>query len=134
MSDLEVVMVEFQKQLVLFIDELIGQFSNLPELVIFRIFIKNQIPIQDMIEIFHYNINKDDKILKKMVKERNEGFFLDNDPFDFSKGDTKNTINHFKTIWRSPNIDSEDKSLIWNWVDSFIYLSDKYNKCLMAQS
>jgi len=62
-----------------------------------------------------------------MAKERNEVFFLEHNIFD-SLG--KDKILHFKKLWRSERLDYEDKQVIWNWVDAFIYLGDKYAKAV----
>ena len=35
---------------------------------------------------------------------------------------------HFKKLWRSGKLDDDDKKIIWKWIDSFVYLSDKYIK------
>jgi hypothetical protein len=62
-----------------------------------------------------------------MVKERNERFFLDHDIFD-TFGKSKS--NYMKKLWSSGNLDNDDKSVIWKWIDLFIILSDKYAKSL----
>ena len=119
------ILIEFKNTLISFFDELIDQFPNEGDLIIVRIFLKDQIPIKDIMDIFLLKLNKDDQQLKKMVKERNETFFLDHNIFD-AFGRSK--INHFKKIWRSGNLDVEDKLVIWKWVDLFIHISDKYVK------
>uniref|UniRef100_A0A6C0D0Q4 Uncharacterized protein n=1 Tax=viral metagenome TaxID=1070528 RepID=A0A6C0D0Q4_9ZZZZ len=119
------ILIEFKTSLINFFDELIDQFPNEGDLIVIRIFLKDQIPIKDIMDIFLLKINKDDQHLKKMVKERNESFFLDHNIFD-SLG--RDRINHFKKIWRSGNLDQEDKLVIWKWVDLFIHISDKYVK------
>lgn len=127
MSEIEI-LTEFKTQLIAFFDELIGQFPQEGDLVVVRLFLANQIPIQDVMNVFNYKINKNDQELRKMVKERNEIFFLEHSLFD-NLG--KEKINHFKKLWRSGLLDNEDKLVIWNWVDAFIYLGDKYTKVIM---
>jgi hypothetical protein len=90
-----------------------------------RIFLKDQIPIEDVMNIFSNAINKDNAKLKKMIKDRNEIFFLENNIFDSI---SKTKVVHFKKLWRSGSLDEEDKKVVWRWVDSFVYLSEKYNK------
>jgi dTDP-D-glucose 4,6-dehydratase len=46
-----VVLSEFKNNMITFFDELIDQFPDLGELVIMRIFLKDQICIKDVIEI-----------------------------------------------------------------------------------
>jgi len=124
MSEIQV-LVEFKNSLISFFDELIEQFPEEGDLVMIRIFLKDQILIEDVINIFNHNINKNEQKLKKLIKERDEGSFLENNIFD-SLNQSK--INHFKKLWRSVRLDKEDKDVIWRWVDSFIYLGDKYMK------
>ena len=124
MSEIQV-LVEFKNSLISFFDELIEQFPEEGDLVMIRIFLKDQILIEDVINIFNHNINKNEQKLKKLIKDRDEGSFLENNMFD-SLNQSK--INHFKKLWRSGRLDKEDKDVIWRWVDSFIYLGDRYMK------
>ena len=124
MSKLQV-LIEFKTGLISFFDELIDQFPNEGDLVIFRIFLKDQILIEDVMNIFNNAINKDNGSLKKMIKDRNETFFLENNIFDSI---SKIKITHFKKLWRSGSLDEEDKKVVWRWIDSFVYLGDKYLK------
>ena len=119
------VLTEFKTGLISFFDELIDQFPQEGDLVMFRIFLKDQILIEDVMIIFNNAMNKDNGYLKKMCKERNETFFLENNIFDSI---SKLKITHFKKLWRSGSLDEEDKKVVWRWIDSFIYLGDKYLK------
>jgi hypothetical protein len=76
---------------------------------------------------FNHKINTNDQELRKMIKNRNEAFFLENNIFD-NLG--KDKINNIKKIWRSDRLDKEDKEVIWNWIDAFMYLGDKYAKAI----
>jgi hypothetical protein len=127
MSEFEV-LTEFKKQLILFFDELITQFPLEGDLVVIRLFFSNQIPIQNVVNTFNHKINTNDQELKKMVKERNESFFLEHNIFD-NLG--KEKVIHFKKLWRSERLDNEDKEVIWRWIDTFIYLGDKHSKLVM---
>lgn len=126
MNDIQQVLHEFKNNLIAFVDELIDQFPREPHLIMFRIYLKDQSDIKDIMEIFTHNINKNDQIVKKMLKERNDGYFLDNN-YMFESFD-KTKVAYFKKIWRSPDLDKEDKNIIWKWIDSFIFFSDKYIK------
>lgn len=124
MSEIQV-LIEFKNGLISFFDELIDQFPYEGDLIMIRIFLKDQIPIEDVINIFNNAINKENGKLKEMIKKRNENFFLENNIFDaFSK----NKVMHFKKLWRSGSLDEDDKKVIWKWIDSFVYLGDKYIK------
>lgn len=126
MSETEI-LSEFRTQLLTFFEELIAQFPKESDLVVIRLFIENQMPIKEIMRIFIHNINANDQKLRKMIKERNEIFFLEHNMFD-NLG--KDKVFHFKKLWRSGALDDEDKNVIWNWVDAFVYLSDKYVKSI----
>lgn len=119
------ILIQFKNSLVSFLDELIELFPQEPELIILRIFTKDQIPIEDIMNKFIYAINKNDKEYKKYISDRNEIFFLESDVFEtISKIKSLN----FKKLWRSENLDNDDKETVWRWIDSFVVLSDRYSK------
>jgi hypothetical protein len=126
MSEIEV-LKEFKTQIISFLDELVSQFPEEGDLVLLRLFITNQIPIKDAMDGFNHKINTNNQELRKMVKDRKETFFLDHNAFDFIG---KEKVTHFKKVWRSGRLDDEDKRVIWNWIDAFIYLGDKYTKAI----
>ena len=126
MSEIEV-LSEFKTELLAFFDELIGQFPREGDLVVARLFLANQIQTKDAMEIFIHKMNTNEQELKKMVKTRNELLFLEHSLFD-NLG--KDKVTHFKKLWRSGQLDDEDKQVIWNWIDAFVYLSDKYIKAV----
>ena len=119
------ILQEFKNNLITFFDELIDQFPTEADLVIIRIFLKDQIPIDEVINIFINTINKDGQRFKKMIKDRNENFFLESNIFDSI---SKTKVVHFKKLWRSNSLDDDDKKIIWKWIDSFVYLGEKYIK------
>lgn len=115
------VLTQFKKTLISFLDELISQFPNEPDFVIVRIIVKDQIDINDVMKIMKVKLES----CKDMITKRDEEFFLQNDSL-FSDLLSKDKTNHFKRIWRSESLDDDDKTVIWQWVDSFVILSDKY--------
>lgn len=119
------ILIQFKNSLISFVDELIEQFPQEPDLIILRIFLKDQIPIEDVMNKFIYTINKNDQELKKYIADRNEFVFLESDVFD---GIAKSKSINFKKLWRSGNLDKEEKETVWKWIDSFVKLSDLYNK------
>jgi hypothetical protein len=66
-----------------------------------------------------------------MISNRNEDFFLSHcsllDSMNYSDAN-KNRLNYFKTLWASEKIDDDDKKAIWEWFDTFVFLSEKYLK------
>jgi hypothetical protein len=129
MSEIQI-MSQFKNALISFLDELIGQFQSEGDLVIFRIFLKDRVPIVDVLNYFVLKILP----LKNMVKDRDEDFFLNKCELFESLGggddsvDNKGKVNRFKMLWRSPSLDDDDKRVVWEWFDTFIFLSEKYQK------
>lgn len=120
------VLKEFKTQLIIFFDELIDNFPDEGDLVIARLFISTQIPIKDLMDHFNHKINTNDQELRRMVKARRDDFFLYNTLFS----SVESNLSHFKKIWRSGRLDDEEKDIIWKWIDTFIFLGDKYTNSL----
>jgi hypothetical protein len=118
------VLTEFKNELISFFDELISQFPFEGELIKIRIFFQDQIPIKDVVDYFVYKILP----FRQQIKNRNEGFFVEHPSF-FENLD-KQKIHHFKRLWLSGQLDEENKLVIWKWIDTFIFLADKYQKFL----
>ena len=114
---------EFKNNIVIFLDELIDQFPQETNLIIARLFIKDRIPIEDVINNFIQNVLP----LKEIISIRDEKFFLETNVSIF-QGLDKSSVNHFKTLWKSNTLDSDDKDVIWQWIDTFIILSEKYQR------
>ena len=127
MSEIHV-LKEFKNNLISFLDELIDHKIPFGELVMIRIFLKDQISIKDVVESVSYQINKNEQQIRKIIKDRNEEFFLEENNFFDGLSKQKDKVLKFQTIWRSNRLDKEDKETIWKWIDSFVYLVDKYNK------
>ena len=77
MSDVKILSL-FEKTLVEFFDELVEQFPHEGDLVMIRIFLQTQIPIVKVMNVFNTQLNTNDCELKKMIVDRNEKFFLEN--------------------------------------------------------
>lgn len=123
MSNKIALLTEFKKQITIFFDELIAQFPKEGDLIIIRLFLTNNIEIEEVMNIFVNNLNNNDNQFKKMIKERNEKFFLDHDIFDAI---SKQKSGHFKKLWKSGQLDADDKIVMWQWLDTFVYLAVKY--------
>ena len=125
MSSLQI-LSEFKTQITTFFDELIAQFPQEGDLVVMRLFIATQLPIEDTLNKIIYEITINNGEKRQAVKERNEAFFFNCETT--SETAEKYKLSHFKKLWRSGQLDEEDKRVIWQWVDTFIYLADKYVK------
>ena len=125
MSTLQI-LTEFKVQITTFFDELIAQFPQEGDLVVMRLFISTQMPIEDTLNKFIYEIATNNGEKRQAIKDRNEGLFLKCETT--SETAEKYKLNHFKRLWRSGQLDDEDKRVIWQWIDTFIYFADKYTK------
>jgi hypothetical protein len=126
MSDI-VILKQFKNALISFLDELINQFPCEGDLVIFRIFLKDRVPVIKMMNLFVQKILP----LRDMIENRNEDFFLNH--CNLFEGISDKKKNKFKKLWRSPSLDKDDKRIMWEWFDSFIYLSEKYQKRILEK-
>jgi len=121
----------FEDSLKDFFYELIEQFPEEGDLVVILCFLKTNVPVVDVMNIFNTYINSNDGELKKMVKERNETFFLKHNLFDVFG---KDKVGHFKKLWTSQQMSQDTKDGIWSWIDSFIKLGDAYMKVMSTKS
>ena len=108
-----------------FCDELIIQFPNETDFAMLKIFLSSQIPIKAAMELFVKHINKDDGKLRKMISSRNEDFFINENPFGFLG---TGRIDKLSSLWQHESVDCEDKDVIWQCVDSFVKIGDKYSE------
>ena len=116
-------MKDFREQLVNFLDEIIEQFPMESDFVLIRMFIKDQVPVHDVLGRFI----KDILPLKDYVKRRDESFFLDNQILYIDGNINEDRIDHFKNLWKSDSLDTDDKDTIWKWMDCFIKIANKYH-------
>lgn len=116
-------MKDFREQLVNFLDEIIEQFPMESDFVLIRMFIKDQVPVHDVLGRFI----KDILPLKDYVKRRDETFFLDNQILYIDGNINEDKIDHFKNLWKSEILDEDDKDTIWEWMDCFIKIANKYH-------
>lgn len=122
MSELDI-LIQLKSQLVAFLDELIETFPNESDFVVFRIFVKDRLPILDIMKYITINLCP----LQEMIRTRNEEFFMTHNVL-FEKFDEheSNKISYFKKMWISGSLDKRDKETIWRWFETFIYLGNKY--------
>ena len=120
------ILTDFKNSLVKFFDELIEQFPTEGDPVIIRIIIKDRASIHDVMMYFIREILPE----KHIIKARDEKFFTEGKSlFGMLPEDQGNS---FKRIWKSPQLDKEDRMVIWQWTDLFVSLAEKYKKSLTA--
>ena len=75
---------------------------------------------------------------KDKIKNRDEKFFLEHSDSlicqeitnQQDKSLASEKVKYFSDIWKSGNIDDEDKCNIWKFMDRFVELSEQYKKLL----
>lgn len=114
---------DFRNNIIIFLDELIEQFPTEANLIIARIFLKDRVSPEIIINAFIKEVMP----LKEDIVKRDENVFLNNSLSLFNSFD-KSTVNHFKVLWKSSVLDEDDRQVIWEWFDLFIHLAEKYQK------
>lgn len=120
----EVILKKFKTNLINFLQDLIDQFPEEGDLIMIRIFIDNQIPIENVMTVFIQKLLP----LKDIVAKRDANFFLGNQAMSLFDRFDKTKVNYFKTLWQSSRLDDDDRNKIWKWYDLFIILAEAYQK------
>jgi hypothetical protein len=116
------IMHEFRNQLINLLDELIEQFPEETDLFFIRIFMRDQIPVSDVLGRYIRDLLP----LKQQIYERDSAFFLNNSIL-YTHGDVSDTkVNHFKQLWISNKLDDEDRDVIWQWMLVLTKLAEQY--------
>lgn len=111
-------------QLLQFFDELISILPNEVDFIAIRFFIKDQVPITDIMDY----IIKKLVPLESFVTNRDERFFLEHQVLFEDLRDHDSKVNYFKGMWETSS-DEENKEIIWNWFNCFIQIAKKYQAC-----
>lgn len=114
------IMHEFRRQLINLLDELIEQFPEETDLVFIRIFMRDQIPVSDVLGRYIRDLLP----LKKQIVEKDGSFFIQNSVLYSQLAGTK--VNHFKTLWLSDKLDDDDRDIIWQWMALLTKIADQY--------
>jgi hypothetical protein len=124
MSELQLLQT-FKNQIINFLDELIQQFPNQAEFVIIRVFVKDQIPLADVLGRFI----KECLDFHDQIKQKDEKFFLESDIIVNALGGNQmglDVMDKLRELWRSNSLDQEDRDMVWRWLDLFFNIAQKY--------
>lgn len=113
-------MHDFRTQLICLLDELIEQFPEETDLVFIRIFMRDQIPVSDVLGRYIRDLLP----LKEQIESRNGNFFIENSVLYSQIANSK--VNHFKNLWLSDKLDDEDRNIIWDWMTVLTKIADQY--------
>lgn len=115
-------MYEFRAQLINLLDELIEQFPEESDLVIIRIFLKDQVPVYDVLGRYIRDLLP----LKGQIKKKDSDFFLNNCILYTHGQIPENRVDHFKDLWLSDKLDDNDRDMIWKWMSLLTKIADQY--------
>ena len=124
MSELKLLQT-FKNQIINFLDELIQQFPEEAEFVIIRIFVKDQIPLGDVIGRFI----KECLPHHDQIRMKNQSFFLDSDIIVNALGGSKmgqDVMDKLKSLWLSHRLDEDDREMVWKWMALFFQIANNY--------
>lgn len=124
MSELKLLQT-FKDQIINFLDELIQQFPDQAEFVIIRIFVKDQIPLNDVLGRFI----KECLPYHQQIKNKDEKFFLESDIIVSALGGSKlgkDVMEKLKSLWKSNRLDTDDREMIWKWLGLFFKIAENY--------
>lgn len=124
MSEIQLLQT-FKTQIINFLDELIQQFPNEHEFIIIRVFVKDQIPLADVLGRFI----KMCLPFQDQIDNRDEAFFLESDLISNALGGSAigtEVMNKLKGLWKSNNLDNDDREMIWTWMSLFFQIASKY--------
>lgn len=116
-------LTEMRQGLLDFIEDLMIILPDEKDLVLFHIFIENQIPLLDVMNYIVKNILP----LKSYVDRRDAEYFKTHAVLFEHLGNFKSEVNRFKTLWDA-NEDEEDREMVWKWLERFIFLGEKYKE------
>lgn len=113
--------IKFRDTLCDFLDELINLFPTEREIIFMRMILK-QAPVQDLIGRFIRDLLP----LKENVKKKDDVFFLNNNILYMNGKIPPEKENHFKDLWKSNLLDSDDRETIWQWMNTFVHIAEVY--------
>jgi hypothetical protein len=121
MSETQIIK-DFHTNIITFLDELIEQFPTEADLILLRLFLKDSISPIQIINMF----------IKEVLPYKENIIKRDVFDIDIQLGNSavinKTRINHFKMLWKSSALDEDDRDIIWKWIDTFVFLAEKYQK------
>jgi hypothetical protein len=112
---------KLKNNLLIFIDELISILPSESDLVLVRFFIKDHVPIADVMTYISNKLLP----LDNYVRAKDDRFFLEHQVLFEELRDEQNRVNYFKNVWT--NLDEDNKEVIWNWFALFLNIAKKYN-------
>lgn len=112
----------FKKNMIDFLDELITQFDEEPDLIVMRFFLSEQVPVELLMKQFNKIVMPNSDLIRK----RDEQFFLEHD--NIFGASPKDKVLHFKNLYLK--MQPDDRDTLWAWFQLFISICDKWKTCV----
>jgi hypothetical protein len=118
----------FHKNIVAFCDELIEMFPNESDFVVYRIMVKDRLPITEVIKHMSTYLLPEKEFIKSALKSATNGNIMPfneriNQLFAEFGGNNYNEAKNYKQLF--DGMDNESKIAIWKWLLAFIHLIEK---------
>jgi len=111
-----------KKQIIKFLDELIQKFPSYGEFILIRIYINDQVSVDEIMGRFMNRALP----YQNIIKSRNSKLFTDTNILKkfFINDDEQKNYNNMKKLWSE--LDDDEQDTIWTWVDHFVKIVNKY--------
>ena len=129
MSDTQVqAMHTLHKNLVSFFDELIDMFPSEGDFVVYRILVKDRVPMAQIVNYMSMYLLPEKDVVKTAIKNALSGNVAPfneriNEMFTRFGGNNDPTSMGYKKLF--DNMDADSKVAIWKWLHVFIHLLEK---------
>lgn len=121
----KVLLKQFQAQLIHFVDELMEHFPDRLEFILVRVYLKDQLTREEIMDLFIANLLP----LHEKVKQRDAEEIMVS---LFSLGN-KNKTKAFYELWQSDRLSEQDRIMIWKWIDLFFQMAATYQTHLQQE-
>ena len=114
----------FKQNLLAFLDTMMEQFPEENDFRIFKV-LASDLPVEESLKCFSQVILPH----SEMVLKKDDDFFLTKCSELLGNFNVNsNKVDHFKKIWMSPKLDSDDRDALWKWFKLFLNIAQQYEK------
>lgn len=115
--------IEFKKALANLLVELYEQFPGEVDIMAAQLYVSTVVDPDVLIcHFIQYALPH-----KQDIHDRREDFILEK-ASNLLGANHQIRFDHFKRLWKSPQLDDDDRNAIWEWFDAFVQLAEKYGE------
>lgn len=109
--------------MVSFVDDLLTLIDDFDELILMRVYLKDQCDPQDLMAMFVEHVVPE----SALIAARDDKFFLDETHDVFSKmAAVEGAPAVCPRIWRDARLSDADRGAIWDWLKVLVQIAEKY--------